>query len=35
VAGFWPAILGALVISVVSFVLTMLLADEDKDKKRR
>jgi putative membrane protein len=35
VAGFWPALLGALVISVVSFVLTMLIGDEDKDKKRR
>jgi putative membrane protein len=35
VAGFWPAILGALVISVVSFVLTMLIGDDNKDKKRR
>jgi putative membrane protein len=36
VEGFWPAaFLGALVISVVSFVLTMLIGDEDKDKKRR
>ena len=36
VAGFWPAaFLGALVISVVSFVLTMLIVDEDKEKKRR
>jgi len=35
VAGFWPAFWGALVISVVSFVLTMLIGDEDKDKKRR
>jgi len=36
VAGFWPAaFLGALVISVVSFVLTMLIGDEDEDKKRR
>jgi putative membrane protein len=34
VAGFWPAFLGALVISVVSFVLTMLIGDEDEDKKR-
>jgi len=35
VAGFWPAaVLGALVISVVSFILTMLLVDEDEDKKR-
>lgn len=36
VEGFWPAaFLGALVISVVSFVLTMLIGDEDKEKKRR
>ena len=35
VAGFWPAFWGALVISVVSFVLTMLIVDEDKEKKRR
>jgi len=35
VAGFWPALWGALVISVVSFVLTMLVGDEDKDKKKR
>ena len=38
VESFWPAaVLGALVISVVSFVLTMFLVDEDedKDKKRR
>jgi len=35
VAGFWPAFWGALVISVVSFVLTMLIGDENKDKKRR
>ena len=36
VAGFWPAaFLGALVISVVSFVLTMLIGDDDKEKKRR
>ena len=36
VAGFWPAaFLGALVISVVSFVLTMLIGDDDKDKKSR
>ena len=35
VAGFWPAaFLGALVISVVSFVLTMLIGDDDKEKKR-
>ena len=36
VAGFWPAaFLGALVISVVSFILTMLIGDDDKEKKRR
>jgi len=35
VAGFWPAFWGALVISVVSFVLTMLIGDEGEDKKRR
>jgi len=35
VAGFWPAFWGALVISVVSFVLTMLIGDEDEDKKKR
>ncbi|MBM4464472.1 MAG: phage holin family protein [Chloroflexi bacterium] len=29
VAGFWPAFWGALVISVVSFALTMLIGDED------
>ncbi|MBL7183337.1 MAG: phage holin family protein [Anaerolineae bacterium] len=35
VRNFWSAFLGALVISVVSFVLTMLIGDDDKDKKRR
>jgi putative membrane protein len=35
VTGFWPAFWGALVISVVSFVLTMLIGYEDEDKKRR
>ncbi len=35
VKNFWAAILGALVISVVSFVLTMIIGDDDKDKKRR
>jgi putative membrane protein len=35
VAGFWPAFWGALVISVVSFALTLLIGDEDEDKKRR
>jgi putative membrane protein len=34
VDGFGPAFWGALVISVVSFILTMLLVDEDEDKKR-
>jgi putative membrane protein len=33
VAGFWPAFWGALVISVVSFVLTMLIGDEDEERK--
>ena len=32
VRNFWSALLGALVISVVSFVLTMLIGDEDEDK---
>jgi len=35
VAGFWPALLGALVISVVSFGLNLLIGDEDEDKKKR
>ena len=35
VAGFWSAVLGALVISVVSFVLTMLIGDDDKDKNKK
>jgi len=35
VAGFWPAFWGALVISLVSFVLNLLIGDEDEDKKRR
>jgi putative membrane protein len=30
VEGFWPAFWGALVISVVSFVLTLLIGDENK-----
>lgn len=29
VAGFWPALWGALVISVVSFLLTLLIGDEN------
>lgn len=35
VENFWAAILGALVISVVSFVLTMIIGDDDKDKKKK
>jgi putative membrane protein len=35
VAGFWPAFWGALVISVVSLALTLLIGDDDKEKKRR
>jgi len=34
VAGFWPAFWGALVISVVSFGLNLLIEDEDEKKKR-
>ena len=34
VAGFWPALLGALVISVVSFVLNLLIGDEDEKERR-
>jgi len=34
VAGFGPAFWGALVISVVSFALTLLIGDKDEDKKR-
>lgn len=30
VVGFWPAFLGALVISLVSFFLTILLRDDDR-----
>ena len=33
--GFWPAFLGALICSVVSFVLTMLLHDELKGRRPR
>lgn len=32
--GFWPALLGALIISVVSFVLTSLLADDKESRSR-
>ena len=35
VKNFWAAILGALVISVVSFVLTLIRGDDDKDKKKK
>jgi putative membrane protein len=35
VDGFGPAFWGALVISVVSFVLTLLIGDKDEDKKHR
>jgi putative membrane protein len=28
VSGFWPAFFGALIVSVVSFILSMLLKDE-------
>jgi putative membrane protein len=35
VSGFWSALLGALVISVVSFVLTILIGDDDKDKDKK
>ena len=35
VRDFWSAFLGALVISVVSFVLTMLIRDDDKDKDKK
>ena len=35
VKNLWAAILGALVISVVSFVLTMLIRDDDKDKDKK
>ena len=30
VAGFWPAVLGALVVSVVSWVVTLLVSDSGK-----
>jgi putative membrane protein len=35
VDGFWPAFLGALIVSVVSFALTMLLHDELKGRRPR
>jgi putative membrane protein len=34
VAGFWPAFWGALVISVVSFVLNLLIGGDEKEKHR-
>lgn len=33
IAGFWPAFLGGLVVSVVSVILTLILKDELKGKK--
>jgi putative membrane protein len=35
VTGFWPAFWGALVISVVSFFLSLVFRDEDSRRKRR
>ncbi len=35
VAGFWPAFLGALIVSIVSVLLTMLLHDELKNRRPR
>lgn len=35
VAGFWPAFLGALVISVVSFFLNLILLGDDRRRRRR
>ena len=35
VDGFWPAFLGALVVSVVSVVLTLILRDELRGRRRR
>lgn len=35
VNGFWPAFLGALVISVVSFVLSIVLKDPDRRDRRK
>jgi putative membrane protein len=34
VQGFWPAFLGSIVISIVSVVLSLILRDELKDKKK-
>lgn len=33
--GFWPAFWGALVISLVSFAISLVIKDEDQEKKRR
>jgi uncharacterized membrane protein YvlD (DUF360 family) len=35
VEGFWPALLGALIISVVSYVLALIVRDKDDDRPRR
>src|SRR5688572_32882338 len=35
VDGFWPAFLGALVVTVVSVVLTMLIRDDEGERRRR
>ena len=35
VDGFWPAFLGALVVTLVSVVLTMLIRDEGAERRRR
>ena len=35
VSGFWPALWGALVISLVSFGISLLIKDEDKEEKKR
>ncbi len=35
VDGFWPAFLGALVVSLISVVLTMLIRDESGERRRR
>jgi putative membrane protein len=33
--GFWPALLGGLVVSIVSIILSMILKDELRDRPRR
>ncbi len=35
VDGFWPAFLGALVVTLVSLALTMLIRDDGKERRRR